>query len=219
MTTITIDTIADAKTDDIQIIGKPSVCEKATIKVNGKSNRLILGRNVHLGRVVFDFRGDNNVVEIEDNVLLRGNVLVHDGSRIRIGKGTKFHFNAVLEARETTTIDMGKGCLISQVRLTTCDVHSIFDLETGDRINKSRDIKLHDHVWLAYDVLVSKGAEIGSHSVVGAKALVAGKFPPNCVIGGNPAKVIRTGITWDHRSLDHIPDHDTGPSLRVSSAE
>ncbi|MNS35027.1 Galactoside O-acetyltransferase [compost metagenome] len=194
------------------------MCEKAVIRVSGKNNRLVLGNNVHLGRVTFDFRGDNNVVEIEDNVLLRGSILVHEGSRIRIGAGTKFHFNAVLEAREATTIDMGKGCLISQVRLTTCDVHSVFDLETGARINRSRDIKLHDHVWLAYDVMVCKGSEIGPDSVVGAKALVAGKFPANCVIGGNPANVIRKGITWDHRSLDRLPDHDGAPSLRGSVA-
>lgn len=191
--------------DHIEIDREPYACKNVTIRVDGRGNRLFVGKNVHLHNVTLDFRGDDNTISIEDHVLLRGGVLVHEGSSVRIGAGTKFHWNAVLEAREGTSIDIGRNCLMSQVRLTTSDVHSVFDLDTRQRINKSRDIKLHDHVWLAFDALVSKGSEIGCDSIVGAKALVAGRFPSNCVIAGNPGKVIREGVTWDHRSLEEIP--------------
>lgn len=45
------------------------------------------------------------------------------------------------------------------------------------------------------------------NSVVGAKSLVSGgRYPRNCVIGGNPAKILKTNITWDTRSLEILPE-------------
>ncbi|MGN5479539.1 acyltransferase [Cupriavidus basilensis] len=203
---LTLHAAEEQKSDEIEIVGTPRVCERVVVKVNGKGNGLILGRNVHFGNVTLDFRGENNVVLVEDNVLLRGSILIHGGSTVRIGAGTKLHFNAILEAREGTSIDIGRNCLMSQVRITTSDVHSVFDLDSGQRINHSRDIAVQDHVWLSYDAMIAKGTVIGHDCIVGAKAMVAGQFPPNCVVAGNPARVIRKNVTWDHRSLDEIPD-------------
>jgi maltose O-acetyltransferase len=47
-------------------------------------------------------------------------------------------------------------------------------------------------VWIGDRVLILKGSEIGEGCVVAAGAVVSGKFPPDVLIGGVPAKIIRT---------------------------
>ena len=57
-----------------------------------------------------------------------------------------------------------------------------------------------DNVWVAMDCTVLKNSFIAKNCVEGASAVVAGKFTEeNCVIAGNPAKVVKRGVAWDRR--------------------
>lgn len=38
--------------------------------------------------------------------------------------------------------------------------------------------------------------DIGDGGIIGTKSLVKNKFPNNCTVGGNPAKIIKTDIAW-----------------------
>jgi acetyltransferase-like isoleucine patch superfamily enzyme len=42
--------------------------------------------------------------------------------------------------------------------------------------------------------IVMPGVKVGDHSVIAAGAVVTKDVPPNSIVAGNPAKVIRTGI-------------------------
>ena len=42
---------------------------------------------------------------------------------------------------------------------------------------------------------------------MGAGAVTAGKFANNVIVAGNPAKVIRTGVTWS-REITYLFDYD-----------
>jgi acetyltransferase-like isoleucine patch superfamily enzyme len=50
-------------------------------------------------------------------------------------------------------------------------------------------------------VSILKGSEIGDGSVVAIKSLVNGKFPPNVLLAGIPARVKAMNISWDPRLL------------------
>jgi len=52
-------------------------------------------------------------------------------------------------------------------------------------------------VWIGHDVSILPGAKIGDGCVIGAKSLVTGKeFKPFNLLAGNPARVVREGVTW-----------------------
>ncbi|MBP1224034.1 acyltransferase [Flavobacterium sp. 1355] len=50
---------------------------------------------------------------------------------------------------------------------------------------------IEDNVWLGEGVIVLPGVTIGENSIVGANAVVTKSIPKNCIVGGNPAKIIR----------------------------
>lgn len=54
-----------------------------------------------------------------------------------------------------------------------------------------RPVVIEDDVFVGMNVLILKGTLIGKGSVVGAGSVVSGVFPPNSIIAGNPARVIR----------------------------
>jgi acetyltransferase-like isoleucine patch superfamily enzyme/coenzyme F420-reducing hydrogenase beta subunit len=79
------------------------------------------------------------------------------------------------------------------------DFHQIIDVESNERINTQYEsINIGDHVWLGEGVSIQKGVTIGNGSIVGAKSLVTKDIPANCLAVGNPARVIKTGVTWKH---------------------
>lgn len=47
--------------------------------------------------------------------------------------------------------------------------------------------------------IIMPGVKIGNHVVVGSGAVVTKDVPDNCIVGGNPAKIIREGIEIDNK--------------------
>ena len=55
----------------------------------------------------------------------------------------------------------------------------------------SNPIRLHDNVWIGFDVCVLPGVTIGEGSIVGARSVVNADVPAYTIVAGNPARVIR----------------------------
>lgn len=92
----------------------------------------------------------------------------------------------------------------SHVYLATDDMHTLLDAASGARINPfGARIALGRHVWLERDVAVAGGADIGDDCVVGFRSLVrAGSYPAGSVLAGLPARVVKSGVTWDRADVE-----------------
>jgi maltose O-acetyltransferase len=53
-------------------------------------------------------------------------------------------------------------------------------------------VKIGNHVIIGYRAIILPGVTIGDYCSIGAGAVVTNSFPPYCVVGGVPAKVIKT---------------------------
>lgn len=177
--------------------------KKTHIYNYGKNNKITIKNGCQLSNCTFSLYGDNNRIEIADNVI--GNQIsfyVSDESIISIGKNTSFSGDGEVASLEGTTVSIGEQCLFSGgIRIRSGDSHSVIDKIDGKRINPAADIHIGNHVWMGQQAAVLKGTVIGDDSVVGMRSLITGKlFESGSLIAGVPAKTIRTGISWDYKT-------------------
>ena len=64
------------------------------------------------------------------------------------------------------------------------------------------DTVIGNDVWIGYDATVMPGIHIGDGAIVGAKAVVTKNVPPYTIVGGNPAKIIRT--RFDEKTIQEL---------------
>lgn len=107
-------------------------------------------------------------------------------------------------AVEGTSLTVGDDVMIaSNVEIHTDDAHPIFDVESGRRINWSKNVDIGNHVWIASRAIIRPGTSIGDGSVVGLNSIVKGRFPNNCIIAGTPARVVRRNVAWERPHLSN----------------
>lgn len=125
------------------------------------------------------------------------------GSEIHIGPEAGFNGYVQVLSHEASRIFIGDNCLFAGGSLvTTSDMHSIVDADTGVRINPAQAVEIGDHVWVGQNAYILKGATIGQGSIIGAASIVPDTIPAKSLAVGSPARVIRTNVTWRH---DLIP--------------
>ena len=56
------------------------------------------------------------------------------------------------------------------------------------------DVKIGERCYIAVGAIILPGITIGNQSIVSAGAVVTQNVPPNCIVAGNPARIIREGI-------------------------
>ena len=56
----------------------------------------------------------------------------------------------------------------------------------------SKGIELGNNIWVGAKVTFLDGSQIADNTVVAAGAVVNGVFPPNVIIGGVPAKILKS---------------------------
>lgn len=100
---------------------------------------------------------------------------------------------ATIYARKGITI--GDNTMIGgNVKILDNDFHPIeveARLADDKRQIGTREIVIGRNCFIGCNSIILKGTILGDNCVVGAGAVVAGKFEDNCVIAGNPAKVVK----------------------------
>lgn len=205
MIKITSEEEKDLLADGNKIEGFFPKLTRSNIVFKGKNNILYCEKNVELKNSTINFNGDNSLVYLSENpqadhiiVSCYTDCVFHLGSRTRTHKVVPL--NIILS--EHGTFFIGDDCTFSlNIYVRNSDVHLIYDTKTRRRSNRSRSIYIGDHVWVCQNVLIMKGTQIDSGSVVGAGCLLAGtKVPHNTAYGGNPAKRLKKNIFWDLES-------------------
>jgi len=101
-------------------------------------------------------------------------------------------------------IDIGRNVVIASHTLLITADHDPDDPDFGGRLGP---IVIGDRVWIGSRALITRGVTIGEGAVVSAGAVVVDDVAPWTIVGGVPARVIRT------RSSDQTYEIDYGPEL------
>jgi acetyltransferase-like isoleucine patch superfamily enzyme len=165
----------------------------AQLKIRAKA-RLPLSVRLY-GRIYFRAGGD---VEFGDGVSLVGTlvpieIVSHEGSHISIGEHTFINYGASITAYREVRI--GRHCLLGH-HLRIIDRNE-YGLEQRETAPPAAPVLIEDHVWIGAHVIILPGVRIGRNSAIGAGSVVTKDVPPNCLVVGNPARVLRQTIATD----------------------
>lgn len=58
----------------------------------------------------------------------------------------------------------------------------------------NQDTYIGKRCFIGANAIIMAGVKIGDEVIVGSGAIVTKDVPSNCIVAGNPAKVIKTGI-------------------------
>ena len=96
----------------------------------------------------------------------------------------------------SSSIRIGRHCLLAGgVQVFDMDGHPL-DAESrraGEPTppEGTAPVVIEDDVWIGTQAIILKGVTIGSRSVVAAGAVVSRDVPPDVVVAGNPARVVK----------------------------
>lgn len=141
--------------------------------------------------------GDNTIIGIHAQVTAwESHNNTSYASCIKIGSHCQFgaynHITAV------NRIEIGDGVLTGKFVTITDNSHGIPGDNSDCTISPIRRIVyskgpvvIGDNVWIGDKATILPNVNIGKGSIIGANAVVTKDVPPYCIVGGNPAKIIK----------------------------
>lgn len=175
-------------------------------KLAMKATKVKYGKGLQLKGVPVIFNKGGATLEIGDNCVIKSSFLSNlvglysrtiiltrcAGARISIGNNVGIS-GATIYARSSITI--GDDTQIGgNTKILDNDFHPI-DAQARLADDRSqigiRPIVIGKNCFIGCNSLILKGTRLGDNCVVGAGAVVSGVFEDNCVIAGNPARVIK----------------------------
>lgn len=148
------------------------------IGMNNK-DQVILGKNVDLYGCLSV--GKKGQIIIGDYTCTSRGSMIQALSKIEIGKFTQI-------APDVLIYDSNHLSIYARDRM----VHGLLaekGISSGNEVTKP--IKIGNHVWIGRRAMIFKGVTIGDRSIIAAGAIVTHDVPPDSVVAGNPAKVVK----------------------------
>lgn len=164
--------------------GKKLLLKGIPVVFNKTGAKIIIGNNVTIKSSFL-----SNLIGLYQRTIIvarTSEAQIHIGNNVGIS-------GATIYARKSITI--GDNTLIGgNAKILDNDFHPIEiearNIDIKDKIG-TKPIVIGRDCFIGCNALILKGTTLGAGCVVGAGAVVSGKFEENCVIAGNPAKIIK----------------------------
>jgi maltose O-acetyltransferase len=109
--------------------------------------------------------------------------------RLVIGADCWFNLNCYFDLGGDITI--GDRVAVGQEVMILTNSHRVGDLNRRAGPLNASPVRVEDGAWLSTRCTILPGVTIGSGAVVAAGAVVNRSVPPNVMVGGVPARIIR----------------------------
>lgn len=181
-----------ANIDRIRIISRRTP-ESAEMSANVKRAMTITAA---LNRLTFNDANEIRALfceligkQVDDNFSLIPPFYTTGGADITVGRNVFINQNCTFY--DLGGLDIADDVMIGpNVSLITSG-HPIEPSQRRDGVI-ARPIVIERNVWIAAGTTIIGGVTVGEHSVVAAGSVVTKDVPPNTLVAGNPARVIRS---------------------------
>src|SRR3954447_18000584 len=126
-------------------------------------------------------------------------VWIGDGTKIRCHEGVVEIGDKTVLGQECTIsayqrVQIGEQCVIADRAMFIDFDHGVVDVELPIRRQGiyKRDVVVGSNVWIGYNACILRGVRVGDNAIIGSNSVLPRDAPATAVVGGVPAKVIRT---------------------------
>lgn len=116
------------------------------------------------------------------------------GKNIRVGE--QVFINACCHFQDHGGVTLGDGCQIGHNVVFATLNHELAPKRR--QITRPAPIVLGRNVWVGSNATILQGVTIGDNAVIAAGAVVTRDVPANAIVGGVPARILRTIETNQH---------------------
>jgi acetyltransferase-like isoleucine patch superfamily enzyme len=127
--------------------------------------------------------------KVDDSFLLIPPFYTTGGPDISIGRNVFVNQNCTFY--DLGGLDIGDDVMIGPNVSIITSAHPIEPSHRHDFV-VARPIVIERNVWIAAGATIIGGVTVGENSVVAAGSVITKDVPPNTLVGGNPARVIRS---------------------------
>ena len=145
---------------------------------------LVLGSNVSCYAGCSFSIGENGTCTVGDYTLLNGALIMAE-ERIEIGSYCIISWNVGIADSDFHPIDP------VQRRVDAMALSPFAENRPPRPPIRTAPVIIKDNVWIGMGAVILKGVTIGENSIIAAGAIVTKDVPPNVVVAGNPAQVVK----------------------------
>jgi acetyltransferase-like isoleucine patch superfamily enzyme len=145
-----------------------------------------------------------NFLYISPKSLLPNSTIAVGSGLVYLGDGVTSAGQTIINVRNFGSAMLNHDILISNgCKIMSDDCHSIIDIQTLKRINPfGGAVTIQEHVWMGNQSTIMGNSIIAHDNIIGERAFVRNIYSQqNSIIAGVPAKVVRTGVTWDRADI------------------
>lgn len=143
---------------------------------------MISGPNIRIGKCVTIISEPEQRTRISVWGMEPGKGKITIGDYVLISPGSRISACHAVEIGDATMLANG-------VYITDSDWHTIYD--RVKRPEEPTPVMIGKNVWLGDHCTILKGVRIGDNSIVGANSVVTRDVPPDVIVAGNPARVVK----------------------------
>ncbi len=112
------------------------------------------------------------------------------GYNIEIGKNVFINYNCCI--LDICKVRIGDNCMFAPNVQMYSATHPLEFEARNSGMELGKPITIGNNVWIGGNATICPGVTIGNGVVIAAGAVVVKDVPDNVLVGGNPAKVIKT---------------------------
>lgn len=109
--------------------------------------------------------------------------------------GDELYVNVGCVFLDAAPITFGNDCLVGpgvHIYTATHPIEAKYRRNTEEKYYLASAVKIGNDVWIGGKAVICPGVTVGNNVVVAAGAVVVKDVPSNVIVGGNPAKIIRS---------------------------
>jgi len=185
------------------IVSRKTKIQSLSGKVSLDSIRIGIVRIGFGGTDMLDYKYDRAIIKITGTIHFKGKAKIGIGAKLAVsgdlilGNNLNITGDALIICSKKISIDDDVMIAWKSIIMDT-DHHEIYDKD-DNHINENKEIVIGKNVWVGARSFILKNTVIPNGSIIGANTMITKSFQDeNTIIAGNPARILKQEVKWNH---------------------